>query len=129
MTDIFYKLMTRVFIFIVTGFRVEKDTLIFLNNHDLSMSPSLWTEPEKFNPGRFVSQEGNLLKPDHFLPFGGGRRSCMGYKIVQLTCFNLLSTLVQRFHINPSPSTDYNVPLGNLALPHDTFKFCFVPRS
>lgn len=92
------------------------------------MSTSLWKDPQEFNPKRFLSAEGNLLKPDHFLPFGGGRRSCMGYKMVQLTCFNFLATLIHRFHIKPSPGIDYHVPVGNLALPYDTYKFCFVPR-
>ncbi|RZC36406.1 p450 domain containing protein [Asbolus verrucosus] len=67
----------------IDGYQIEKGTVIFLNNYDLSMSLDLWDEPEKFKPERFI-RENRLIKPDHFLPFGGGRRSCMGYKMVQL---------------------------------------------
>ncbi|XP_075210496.1 cytochrome P450 307a1-like [Lycorma delicatula] len=113
----------------IAGFKVEKDSLIFLNNYDLSMNPSLWDRPEEFIPERFLSSEGLLVKPDHFLPFGGGRRSCMGNKMVQFTCFSFLANIVHKFHIVPSQDIDYHVPIGNLALPYDTYKFCFIPRA
>lgn len=110
------------------GFRIKKDTLIFLNNYDLSMSPKLWSEPESFKPERFISADNRLVKPEHFLPFGGGRRSCMGYKMVQLVSFSVLASFMQSFHIRPVDGTSYKVPLGNLALPFDTFSFKFEKR-
>uniref|UniRef100_A0A0V0G3J2 Putative cytochrome p450 307a1-like protein n=1 Tax=Triatoma dimidiata TaxID=72491 RepID=A0A0V0G3J2_TRIDM len=110
----------------VAGYKVEKDTLIFLNNYTLNMSTELWTEPEKFAPERFLSEDGRLIKPEHFLPFGGGRRSCMGYKMTQFVSFATLATILQRFTILP---LEYcKVPLGNLALPYETMKFRFHPR-
>jgi cytochrome P450 family 307 subfamily A len=106
-----------------SGYKVEKDTLIFLNNHELNTSTKLWNEPEKFQPERFLST-GRLVKPEHFLPFGGGRRSCMGYKMVQFLSFAILGTVLQRYSMEPM--ADYKVPVGDLALPKDTFKFKFV---
>nr|AGI92303.1 cytochrome P450 CYP307A1 [Laodelphax striatellus] len=108
---------------VIAGYTVEKDTLIFLNNYSLSMDPALWDEPEKFKPERFISPEGHIVKPDHFLPFGGGRRSCMGYKMVQLIGFSILGSILHRFHLSPVEGVDYQVPIGNLALPYDTFNF------
>ncbi|KAG8313112.1 hypothetical protein J6590_010206 [Homalodisca vitripennis] len=112
----------------VAGFQVKKDTLVFLNNYELSMSPKLWSEPEAFKPERFISPEGRVVKPEHFLPFGGGRRSCMGYKMVQLISFSTVASILQSFHIRPVEGHSYKVPIGNLALPHDTFCFNFEKR-
>ncbi|KAF6208389.1 hypothetical protein GE061_016843 [Apolygus lucorum] len=111
---------------VVAGYAVEKDTLIFLNNYTLNMSPDLWKDPAKFSPERFITPEGKLSKPEFFLPFGGGRRSCMGYKLTQFISFATLASLLQRFHI--APLTPFKVPLGNLALPYDTMQFTFTPR-
>lgn len=114
--------------FYFIGFRVKKDTLIFLNNHDLSMSNKHWKNPEAFQPERFLSCEGRLVKPDHFLPFGGGRRTCMGYKMVQLISFSTIASLLQTYNIRPADSVSYKVPIGNLALPYHTFNFRFEKR-
>lgn len=115
------------FFFCNVGYRIKKDTVIFLNNLDLSMSDKLWDEPEKFKPERFISN-GRLVKPEHFLPFGGGRRSCMGYRMVQLVSFGILSRLLQSFTIQPIEREEYRVPIGSLALPKKTFAFRFVRR-
>ncbi|XP_024877638.1 cytochrome P450 307a1-like [Temnothorax curvispinosus] len=111
----------------IAGYKIEKDTFIFLNNYDLNMSNELWTSPEEFMPQRFV-QNGKLLKPEHFLPFGGGRRSCMGYKMVQYISFSTIATLLKNFNILPVEKELYKVPIGNLALPESTFKFRFERR-
>ncbi|XP_046387456.1 cytochrome P450 307a1-like [Ischnura elegans] len=115
----------------IGGYRVEKDTLIFLNNYDLNMSSELWDEPEAFKPERFLVKDAGsegqlrLKKPEHFLPFGAGRRSCMGYKLVQYVSFIVLGTVLEQYNLVPVPGEDYSVKIGNLALPEDTYKFIF----
>ncbi|XP_032670539.1 cytochrome P450 307a1-like [Odontomachus brunneus] len=111
----------------IAGYKIEKDTFIFLNNYDLNMSDELWTSPKEFMPQRFV-QNGRLQKPEHFLPFGGGRRSCMGYKMVQYISFSTIATLLKNFNILPVEKEKYKVPIGNLALPESTFDFRFESR-
>ncbi|VEN37609.1 unnamed protein product [Callosobruchus maculatus] len=111
----------------IDGYRIEKGTVLFLNNYDLSMSEKLWEEPAKFMPERFI-RDNRLIKPDYFLPFGGGRRSCMGYKMVQLVSFGILGGFLQKFTICPVENETYKVPVGSLALKKDTFKFKFVRR-
>lgn len=112
----------------IAGFDVPKDTLIFLNNYDLNMSPKLWTNPEEFNPSRFINSQGNLIKPDHFMPFGSGRRSCMGYKMVQMLTFSLLSNTLNHFNILPLQNQNYKVQCGSLAMPDETYQIEFIPR-
>ncbi|KAJ8984174.1 hypothetical protein NQ317_017827 [Molorchus minor] len=111
----------------IDGYRIENGTVLFLNNYDLSMSDQLWEQPGKFLPERFV-KEGRLIKPEHFLPFGGGRRSCMGYKMVQLVAFGILGGFLQNFTVLPVDNETYRVPIGSLALTKDTFKFRFARR-
>lgn len=91
------------------------------------MSDNLWENPEKFQPERFI-RNNQLVKPEHFLPFGGGRRSCMGYKMVQLVGFGILGGLLQNYTILPADSEQYNIQVGSLALPKSTFKFKFAQR-
>lgn len=115
------------FLSLPEGYRIEKDTFIFLNNYELNMSDELWISPKEFMPERFL-RDGRLHKPEHFLPFGGGRRSCMGYKMVQYISFATIASLLKNFTILPVDNESYKVPIGNLALPEKTFNFRFVER-
>uniref|UniRef100_A0A0C9RAF9 Spo_1 protein n=1 Tax=Fopius arisanus TaxID=64838 RepID=A0A0C9RAF9_9HYME len=111
----------------VAGYKVEKDAFIFLNNYDLNMSEELWTSPQEFIPERFI-KNGTILKPEYFLPFGGGRRSCMGYKMVQYLTFSIVATILKHYTLLPVDGESYHVPVCSLALPADTFKFRFEKR-
>ncbi|CAG9815163.1 unnamed protein product [Phaedon cochleariae] len=111
----------------IDGYSIEKGSVMFLNNYDLSMSNELWDKPQEFLPERFI-KNGRVVKPEYFLPFGGGRRSCLGYRMVQLISFGFLGGLMQNFSIVPVENESYKVPIGSLALKKDTFKFCFVRR-
>lgn len=113
---------------LATGYSVKTGTLIFLNNYDLNMSPALWDEPEKFDPKRFISS-GRLLKPDHFIPFGIGRRSCMGYKMVQFLSFAIVGNLLKEFDISSLNNEPVKVPVGSLAMSENPFEFAFSLRN
>lgn len=104
------------------GFFVAKDTLLFLNNYELSMSEALWDNPNVFNPNRFL-QNGRVVKPDHFLPFGGGRRSCLGYKMVQFLSFAILTNTIQHYELCPKPETQIIVEPGSLAVLEKSYEF------
>lgn len=110
----------------IGSYFVKKDTLIFMNNYDLSMSDKLWEQPEEFKPERFI-QNGRLSKPDFFIPFGAGRRSCMGYKMVYFLSFSILSNIMKDFDI--SSNDNIKVAAGSLALPENPYQMQFVPRS
>lgn len=119
---------TYVIYFYFLDYHVDKGTLVFLNNYTLNMSKDLWRDPEKFEPMRFITEEGSLQKPEHFLPFGGGRRSCMGYKMTQFISFATIAKLMQKFTVIPTSEGTQVVELGNLALPYDTVNFNFIRR-
>lgn len=112
----------------ISGYSVEKGTLVFLNNHELNMSPSLWEEPENYQPNRFISN-GRISKPEHFIPFGFGRRSCMGYKIVHMLSFTIIANILKDFNLIPVNDKEIKIAAGSLAVKNETYKFSIVSRS
>lgn len=91
------------------------------------MSSDLWETPEAFIPERFL-QNDRLVKPDFFIPFGAGRRSCMGYKMTQLISFSIIANLLRSYTITPVANQSYFVPVGSLAMPEKSYKFQISPR-
>lgn len=64
-----------------------------------------------------------IQKPEHYFPFSWGKRSCLGYKMVQTIVFSLVANLVLEYELSPlddhcrSQIEHQLTPKGCLALP------------
>ncbi|MEO0730025.1 MAG: cytochrome P450, partial [Pseudomonadota bacterium] len=56
-----------------------------------------WDEPEKFMPERWLGGSGKKRVKFSYLPFGGGKRSCIGGAMSQVENTLALSILLRRF--------------------------------
>ncbi|KAG0698351.1 Cytochrome P450 2J2 [Chionoecetes opilio] len=79
------------------GYRIPKDTTIMFNLSHGLLDPKYWQEPTQFRPERFLTEEGKVFKPDHFMPFGSGKRVCLGESLARLEVFVFLASLMHRF--------------------------------
>ena len=74
-------------------------------------------------------------KPAHFHPFSMGRRSCMGYKIVQNVSYSIVASLLQHFTFDAITEKDISttknpeIPLGMLALAPQPFCLRLTKRQ
>ncbi|MBN9260579.1 MAG: cytochrome P450 [Hyphomicrobium sp.] len=56
-----------------------------------------WDEPETFRPERFMGEAAKKRRPYTYIPFGGGKRSCIGGAMGQVENTLALSMLLRRF--------------------------------
>ncbi|EOA25707.1 hypothetical protein CARUB_v10019060mg [Capsella rubella] len=79
----------------VQGYDIPPKRRILINAWAIGRDPKYWTNPEEFNPDRFIDSPVDY-RGQHFelLPFGSGRRICpgisMGIATVELGLLNLL---------------------------------------
>lgn len=77
------------------GYDIAQGTQVMINAWAIARDPSIWEEPEKFKPERFLNSSIDY-KGLHFefLPFGAGRRGCPGIQfaivINELTLANIV---------------------------------------
>ena len=63
------------------------------------MDPANWFQPERFDPSRFLNFDGSaVIKPDAFVPFGVGRRLCLGAVLGKAELFLFMAGLFHSFH-------------------------------
>ncbi|MGI4802360.1 MAG: cytochrome P450 [Janthinobacterium lividum] len=81
----------------------------------------LWSNPDEFDPDRFDPELHKLRHRFAFLPFGGGRRVCIGMGLAMTECLVVLATLLPHVHFRPLtpalPRTHLRVtlrPVGGL---------------
>jgi cytochrome P450 len=60
--------------------------------------PEFWSEPERFDPDRFLPDREERRHPFAFYPFGGGQRICIGNNFAMLEAHILTALLVRRFN-------------------------------
>uniref|UniRef100_A0A9I9DDC3 Cytochrome P450 81E8-like n=1 Tax=Cucumis melo TaxID=3656 RepID=A0A9I9DDC3_CUCME len=77
----------------VGGFHVPAGTMLFVNVWAIQNDPTVWVEPEKFNPDRFKS-DGEGFK---WMPFGAGRRRCPGESLGLRVVGLVIGSLIQCF--------------------------------
>jgi cytochrome P450 len=120
---------------------IPKGTVISLNQYALHYDPSLYEDPETFNPGRYL---GHPLKAgvyvahpdpyqrDHF-DFGAGRRICPGMHLAENSLEIVLAKLLWAFEILPPEGKEMDLSDeanedGANTLPKP-YRVRFVPRS
>eukprot|EP00347_Sterkiella_histriomuscorum_P018238 403346269 len=74
----------------IRDIKYDKYQQFHFNIHSLHLNPKEWREPEQFIPERFdpespyyLTPEGKRRKPTSYLPFGGGKRMCMGKTLAE----------------------------------------------
>ncbi|CAI0409785.1 unnamed protein product [Linum tenue] len=80
---------------VINGYRIPAKTRVIINAWAIGRDPDYWTEPETFNPERFLNSSVSYKGLDfQLIPFGAGRRICpgmhYGVAIVKLVIANLL---------------------------------------
>ena len=93
----------------------------------MNFNEDKWTQPELYNPGRFI-KEGKFQKPGHFHPFSFGKRQCMGYRITDYLTTFIIATLLDKFEIKCHQDMR-NQPVGQLGLAPEPFYFTLRTRE
>ncbi|XP_036402384.1 steroid 17-alpha-hydroxylase/17,20 lyase [Megalops cyprinoides] len=86
-------------------YTVEKGTRVIINLWSLHHDAAEWKDPELFDPGHFLEEDGNSLcsTPASYLPFGAGIRVCLGEALAKMELFLFLSWILQRFTLEVPP--------------------------
>lgn len=114
---------------IPTGCNVE----LFLPG--ISEDPALWSNPEKFDPERFLSggEDADItgVKGVKMIPFGAGRRICPGLSMATIHVNLLIARMVQEFEWRAYPENskvDFSEKLEFTVIMKNPLRGKIVPR-
>ncbi|GJY40680.1 cytochrome P450 76A2-like protein [Tanacetum coccineum] len=80
------------------GYHIPKGTQLFVNAWAIGRDPECWENPNSFEPERFLGSKVDY-KGQHFelIPFGAGRRMCVGVPLAQRVLHLVLGSLLHEF--------------------------------
>lgn len=85
---------------VLSGYKIPAGCHVVPLINSVHMDPTLWENPEEFKPSRFINAEGKVQKPEYFIPFGVGRRMCLGDVLARMELFLFFSSIMHRFDIS-----------------------------
>lgn len=91
------------------GFPLKKGADMFISVWNIHRSPKLWERPDEFDPDRWGLNGAVPTEVTHdfaYLPFGGGKRKCIGDQFALFEAVVSLAMLTRRFTF----STAKNAP-------------------
>ncbi|XP_075073066.1 cytochrome P450 2C20-like [Mixophyes fleayi] len=92
------------------GYTIPKDTQIITFLHSALYDKKYWDKPDQFNPNHFLDENGKFVKNEAHIPFGAGKRSCIGEALARTEIFIFLVSFLQKFNLR-FPSGE-NGPIG-----------------
>ena len=85
------------------GYTVAKGSLMLMHLDAVHMDPTYWGDPETFRPERFINDDGSFRRDERVIPFGVGKRFCLGETLARMEMFMLFTCLLQRFSFTAAP--------------------------
>jgi len=107
---------------------IPRNSYAMANLWGFMKDPDVWHEAEMFRPERFLQETESghkLIRHEQFVPYGIGRRICMGETLAKDTLFIFMATLVKNLKFenpdfNPKPEPE-NYTDGFTIIPHPYF--------
>lgn len=86
---------------IIDKYKIPKGAFIAFNLYALNRDPDQFSNPNTFNPDRFLpdSEENKKRHPFAFVPFSGGLRNCIGQKFAVYELKIFLIKILSKFDI------------------------------
>ncbi|MCB5908042.1 cytochrome P450 [Streptomyces pinistramenti] len=99
------------------GFTVPADTEVAFSLYALHRDPALYTDPDRFDPDRWLPERKAEVPREGFVPFGSGNRKCIGDAFSWAEATILLATILRRYTLRPIPGRVPKEALSAMAHP------------
>ena len=88
---------------IIDGHHIRAGTTVLIPIHHIHHDERWWPDPEVFDPTRFLGDAAKDRPRSAYLPFGGGRRICIGQSFALMEMVLMAAIMSQRFTFDVCP--------------------------
>jgi cytochrome P450 len=87
----------------IAGFRVRPGTLVMIAPYVLHRHRTLWSDPDAFDPDRFMPERRAGIDRYAYLPFGAGPRVCIGASFSLQEAVIVLARIARSVRLDAEP--------------------------
>ena len=88
---------------LIDGHHIRPGTTVIIPIHHIHHDPRWWPDPDKFDPTRFLDDRPKHRPRSAYLPFGGGRRICIGQSFALMEMVLMAAMMSQQFTFDLAP--------------------------
>uniref|UniRef100_A0A0N5BKP7 Cytochrome P450 n=1 Tax=Strongyloides papillosus TaxID=174720 RepID=A0A0N5BKP7_STREA len=87
----------------INGQFIPRDATILIQTGAIHFDEDEFKDPESFKPERFLNKEGAYVSVRNNMPFGIGKRQCLGETLARMELFLIFVTLIKTFEFCEGP--------------------------
>ena len=115
------------------GHIIPAGTNIIISAYNAHRDPRHYPDPEKFDPERFTPQNSVGRHRYAYIPFGIGRRMCVGHVFATMEAKTILSTVLRRYRVTEVEGgikgLEETLKLSFVVSPTNGIRVKLLPRS
>ncbi|GBL85466.1 Cytochrome P450 4V2 [Araneus ventricosus] len=100
----------------ICGYTVPKGSSCMALSYYLHRDESVFPDPERFDPDRFLPENAANIPEYGFIPFSAGPRNCIGKVFAMLEMKTILSYILRRFVLKSLDGRDKVLPVMHATL-------------
>lgn len=81
----------------IDSHRIRRGATVLIPINSIHHDPRFWRDPDIYDPTRFLPENARKHHRSAYLPFGGGRRVCIGSSFATIEATLIAAVLSQRF--------------------------------
>ncbi|KAM4065259.1 cytochrome p450 [Hirsutella rhossiliensis] len=94
---------------VYNGYFIPAGSFVYANARAMTHDESVYTDPDNFNPDRYMPvQEGGLGEPFPIGQFGYGRRVCVGKHLAEASLWIVIASMLSAMNIEKARDNDGN---------------------
>lgn len=106
----------------MNGFHLPASSHLILSIYHIHRHPDFWPEPEMFDPDRFTPANQQQRHRSTYMPFGGGRRLCIGQHFALMEGQLLLAMIAQKYELRLVPGHALQLEMTTTLQPRNGLK-------
>ncbi|XP_053725214.1 1,25-dihydroxyvitamin D(3) 24-hydroxylase, mitochondrial [Synchiropus splendidus] len=112
---------------VLGDYAIPKGTVLMINSHVLASNEENFEDAKAFKPERWL-RENSTINPFAYVPFGIGKRMCIGRRLAELQLQLAMCWLVRDYEIVATDDKPLDVIHSGLLVPKRELPVAFIKR-